>query len=207
MKSNVELDELKDRFYSEIESYYPDWEVIARTNQNPDKFSYEEAYQNKVKAFCNAMKKIRESKHLKAEEFGERLGYTRQYIYKIENEDIKTIPLHKFNLIKEVFGVSPAFLLGLIEKEEIMPSKTKCYFWEHPKSVYKDIEKSLIEEEKDLITPMEIWGPSLDELFETVSDKIKDNYELLYALSKIYKMNNQKRKFIIDTIVNYSKLP
>lgn len=197
-------DMLKNQFYLEMDSYTPNWKVIAETNQHPDDCTDEKAYAKKRESFCKAMKHIRAQRGLKAGEMGSRLNYSRQYVYEIENNQIQLIPTHKFDVIGEVFGVSPAYLLGLTDKEDEFPDKTQCYFWEHPQNKYTALKEDLIRD--SLKNPMSFFGPAPDELMRVVTEKLTADYELLYALSKIYKTNSDKRDYILNMIKSYSQL-
>ncbi len=194
---------LKKLFSMKMVSYSPDWKKITETNQFPGSDD-EEAYAKKLTAFCEAIRQIRKVRNLSVEEMGARLNYSRQYIYEIEKNKIKLIPTHKFDTIQEIFGISPAYLLGLIEKEEEVPDRTQCYFWEYPSSEFDGIKEELIK--NSLTNPMCFSGPPSNELPDDVTTMLVRDYELLYALLKICKTNSEKRNFIFDVVKNYAKL-
>ena len=61
---------------------------------------------------ANNLKKLRKEKRLTLEEIATALGTSRQTIYKYENGIISNIPTEKIELLAELFGVTPARLMG-----------------------------------------------------------------------------------------------
>lgn len=197
-------DQLRERFHKAIEEYRPNWETIAKTNQSLDNLSEYAAYSEKVEAFCTAIQHIRKMNNLSVEQMGERLGYSRQYVYKIEKKQIKGIPFDKIDFISEVFSVSPAYLLGLIEKEDEFPDPTAYYFWEYPNNPYIEIKDELIKQ--SLTSPMYTFGNPKEQLLSFVSNELINDYTLLYSLKKIFQSDPLKKNFVIESIKKFAEL-
>ena len=88
------------------------------------------------------IKELRLAKKLSQEEVAERIGVTKQAVYKYENEIVTNIPLEKVEQLAALFGVSPAEIMGWDE-----PSKTSVDD--------DDIKFALFGGEKDI--PEEVW--------------------------------------------------
>lgn len=62
------------------------------------------------------IKDLRESSKLTQTELAEKIGTTKQNIYKYENGIITNIPSDKIELIAKLFDVSPSYIMGWTEK-------------------------------------------------------------------------------------------
>ena len=67
------------------------------------------------------IKLLRESNKLTQTDLAEKVGTTKQNIYKYENGIITNIPSDKIELIAAILGVSPAYLMGWDEQKENAP--------------------------------------------------------------------------------------
>lgn len=64
------------------------------------------------------IKSLRESKKITQTELAEKLGTTKQNIYKYENGIITNIPSDKIELIAKCFNVSPGYIMGWEEEND-----------------------------------------------------------------------------------------
>lgn len=64
------------------------------------------------------IKLLREDKKITQSELAERIGTTKQNIYKYENGIITNIPSDKIEAIAYVLGVSPIYIMGWGEQKE-----------------------------------------------------------------------------------------
>lgn len=62
------------------------------------------------------IKELRETNKLTQTELAEKIGTTKQNIYKYENGIITNIPSDKIELIAKLFDVSPSYIMGWTEK-------------------------------------------------------------------------------------------
>lgn len=65
------------------------------------------------------IKKLREQNGMTLEELGEKLGVSKQTVGKYEAGIISNIPSDKIEAMAEAFGVSPSYIMGWKDKEEI----------------------------------------------------------------------------------------
>ena len=108
------------------------------------------------------IKKIREEKGLTQTELAERIGTTKQNIYKYENGIITNIPSDKIELLAKVFEVSPAFLMG----------------WE------EDWDKAAAEFEKESQNDAKMLMNYLSKLFDD-AESVRIAYELIISLARL----------------------
>ena len=71
------------------------------------------------------IKAYRESLNLTQSDLAKRLGTTKQTIFKYENEIITNIPSDKIETLANLFGISPAVLMGWENAEPIRSKPTK----------------------------------------------------------------------------------
>ena len=64
------------------------------------------------------IKMLRERDNISQVELAERIGETKQTIYKYENDIVKEIPSEKIESIAKIFDVSPAFIMGWEENRK-----------------------------------------------------------------------------------------
>lgn len=62
------------------------------------------------------IKALRESNKMTQTDLAERIGTTKQNVYKYENGIITNIPSDKIEQIAKLFDVSPAYIMGWTEK-------------------------------------------------------------------------------------------
>lgn len=62
--------------------------------------------------------------HLSQEEVAKAIGSTKQAIYKYENGIVTNIPMDKIEIMANIFGVTPAYLMGW-SKEQTSPTEPK----------------------------------------------------------------------------------
>lgn len=67
------------------------------------------------------IKCLRQGLGLTQEELGDKLGVTKQAVYKYEKDSVRNIPLDKIDLMAKIFNVSPSYLMGW--KEQQVPRK------------------------------------------------------------------------------------
>ena len=67
----------------------------------------------------NKIKELRELNNLSKTELGDLLNVTMETIYKYENNIIKNIPLDNIIKLAEIFRISPSYLLGWNDSENI----------------------------------------------------------------------------------------
>ena len=65
------------------------------------------------------IKSLRESKRITQTELAEKLGTTKQNIYKYENGIITNIPSDKIELMAKCFEVSPGYIMGWEDENEL----------------------------------------------------------------------------------------
>jgi repressor LexA len=63
------------------------------------------------------IKALRESYKMTQTDLAERIGTTKQNVYKYENGIITNIPSDKIEQIAKLFDVSPAYIMGWTEKK------------------------------------------------------------------------------------------
>lgn len=72
------------------------------------------------------IKYLRKEKQLSQENLAELLKSTKQAIYKYENSIVTNIPIDKIKLLSNIFGVSPAYLMGwedISKRRLLMPNE------------------------------------------------------------------------------------
>lgn len=191
---NDEKTELIKKFQQEIHSYTPDWAKIIRTNQTDENLSIYEILDRKTEAFRKRMREMRVSRGMKQQDIAIRMGCSKQYISKIEN-NITNIPIERLEEISDIFGISIAYLIGLTDDEVHIPGVEEIYFWEYPQSKYEVIKSEVIE--KRLINPLQFVGSEKDKLEEKVLNNLKNHYDLLCLMDEILHYENEKKvKFI-----------
>lgn len=72
------------------------------------------------------LKTLRLDRGLTQDEVGQRVLVSKQTLYKYENDIVTNIPADKIEMLAEVYGVTPAYIMGwkdapLIAAEEIAP--------------------------------------------------------------------------------------
>lgn len=117
------------------------------------------------------IKELREQRKMTQEQLADKLGTSKQTIFKYENDIITNIPSDKVELLAEIFKVSPAYIMGWNEPEEnnnfiinldLLDGKRR-EFAENIKSIY-------------------LSGVADDETFEVISKIIMNDWEFLQAL-------------------------
>ena len=203
--SESEKRSLINKFREEVAGYIPDYGKIATTNQFPDKYSDSDMDEKKRDDFSKAMKSIRKFVGLTQSEMGERLDCSKQKISKIEKNDFIIIPDGgALERIAELFSVSVAYLLGLVDDSACEPSKEEYYFWEHPGCIYESIKEDVISER--LINPIATFGPGKKELLDYTMGELSQDYELLEAVAAILKAKGLKRKKAVENIKSLKKI-
>lgn len=64
------------------------------------------------------IKDLRIKKNLSQEDVAKSIGSTKQAIYKYETGIVTNIPIDKISMLADLFGVSPAYLMGWDSKAE-----------------------------------------------------------------------------------------
>ena len=192
--------ELIDSFTEVLRDYNPDWVKIASINQHPKELSDEDARKKKVESFGRAIKEIRERRGLSMQQMGKRLSCTRQYVFKIETAGVSKLPIDKLERIAYTFGISPAFLIGLIDDETYMPDKIEYYFWENPDSEYLIIKDEI--GSKPLINPVAFFGTPKTRLVTRIHEELKKelDYDFVVALDRIMSSEPKKRNAAFNLI-------
>ncbi len=67
------------------------------------------------------IKALRTEKGLTQPELAKKINTTKQAIFKYENGIVTNIPSDKIEKLAELFGVSPAYLMGWEEKKSALP--------------------------------------------------------------------------------------
>ena len=70
------------------------------------------------------IKYLREKNNLSQEELGNRIGTTKQTIFKYEKNITTNIPMDKIEEMAKVFGVSPGYVMGWVDSSENLNSPT-----------------------------------------------------------------------------------
>lgn len=190
MENNNEL--LIEEFKDEMIRYDPNWNVIV------------DLYNVSTEKFGERLKELRKSRGFTQEYVGEKLSYTKQSINKIEKGKNKKIPVDKLNFISNLFSISVAYLLGLIDDDSVHIDKSEYYFWEHPNNKYVEVRDHVVQ--KRLTYPMATWGSPTERMLDAVTDELKNDYELLTALYNIFKTEKAKRKQIRGIIKAVEKI-
>ena len=185
----TDKEELKNQFLTEIEWYQPDWKKIAKRYETDPKA---------VEHFCKALKGIKESRGVSLRDMGEKLSYSGEYVSKIIKGKIKKIPLDKLDIIFDCYGVSPAYMIGLINEEEKIPDETEAYFWEYPDSEYLPVKDEVVH--KAYINPMISHGAPINHIANEVFPKLLKEYDLMLSLQRILRSNSKNKKLIIELI-------
>ena len=100
------------------------------------------------------IKVLREKFGLTQEELAEKLGTTKQTIFKYETNVITNIPSDKIEKMAELFGVSPAYLMGWDEDQT--SGQNEGYYFddeaaELAQEIYEDPElRVLLKAKRDL---------------------------------------------------------
>ena len=103
------------------------------------------------------IKNLRIQNKMTLEEVGERIGVSKQTLYKYENNIITNIPSHKIEGLAQIFNVSPALIMGWNDMS---------------KEYYKDPEVSeYAQAVKD--------NPNLRILFDASKDMSKDDIDFV----------------------------
>ena len=200
MTESKEKVELIALFKEALRNYNPDWRKIATTNQFPEKLSDEEDRKKKAKSFGQAIKEIRSRRELSLQQMSERLSCSRQYVYKIETVGVSKLPIDKLESIANTFGISPAFLIGLIDDETYMPDNAEYYFWENPDSEYLTIKDEM--KLRPLTNPIAFFGTPKARLIARIYEELKKdiNYDFVVALDKILLSEPKKRNAAFNLI-------
>lgn len=216
--TGAEREKMLYEFWDTMQKYRPNWQNLINNRIALDKYKpkgtkpeEKEAYKM-CKAFSERMKKIRFASGLTMEEMGERIEYSRQYISKIEKNEINSIPIKKLDLISYLFSTSVAYLLGLIDDSETdgysteVVSKEEYYFFEYPEEHYFDPIKDGVIPPRRGFSPMMTFGPSVDEIKKDICDKMGDDYELMFALREILSSSRGRRDKAIKLIKDIHNL-
>ena len=73
----------------------------------------------KYKTRGEAIRELRKAAGLSQEELARKLDTTKQTIYKYENGIVTNIPSDKIELMSQIFGVSPAVIMGWDDQPEL----------------------------------------------------------------------------------------
>jgi transcriptional regulator with XRE-family HTH domain len=74
-----------------------------------------------------AIKALRKAAGLSQEELADKLGTTKQTIYKYEAGIVTNIPSDKIELMSQIFGVSPAVIMGW-DEDEAIENRDETYY-------------------------------------------------------------------------------
>ena len=73
----------------------------------------------------NKLKTLRENKKLTLDEVAQKVGTTRQTLFKYENGIVTNIPSNKIEELARFYGVSPAYLMGWKDDKYIQDNSTQ----------------------------------------------------------------------------------
>ena len=120
-----------------------------------------------------AIKALRKAAGLSQEELADKLGTTKQTIYKYEAGIVTNIPSDKIELMSQIFGVSPAVIMGW-DEDETIENRDDMY--------YLDPEAAEMANEL-------FHRPEMRILFDASRKLTKEDIEMVTAL--IQKMNGE----------------
>ena len=87
------------------------------------------------------IKECRELLKMTQESLANKIGTTKQTIYKYENDIITNIPPDKVELLAKALAISPAYLMGWIDNDAEKGGGMKDY--KEFKSIHVDLEKGI----------------------------------------------------------------
>ena len=125
------------------------------------------------------IKELRESNHLTQTELAEKLGTTKQTIYKYENGIITNIPSDKIEIMAKLFDVSPMYIMCWEDKPTFPPLRKQAGL----KGARLATKKVVLDESKD--EPIAIkatraeWTEILNRLTDENRQKLQDYAEFL----------------------------
>lgn len=124
------------------------------------------------------IKKLRQTNHFTLDEIADKLGTSRQTIFKYENNIITNIPSDKIEQLALIFNVSPAYIMGWETKEKEKSDNQSC-IWKNVK--YLRENKNISIEELAKRSNLSI------ELINSIENNTKiPSYEILIKLSKVF---------------------
>ena len=124
-----------------IDVYNPDLREIITAGQFGEENEHD-AERYKIDKFGEKMKYFRKKVfNLSLRKFGNMCTLSHQYISDIEHGRIKTLPVDKLEFIADKLSTSTAYLMGLTKNRFYVPTKVDLYFWQFPKSPYREIEE------------------------------------------------------------------
>ena len=120
-----------------------------------------------------AIKALRKAAGLSQEELADKLGTTKQTIYKYEAGIVTNIPSDKIELMSQIFGVSPAVIMGW-DEDETIENRDETYY----------LNPEAAEMANELF-----HRPEMRVLFDASRKLTKEDIEMVTAL--IQKMNGE----------------
>lgn len=126
------------------------------------------------------IKKLRLKYNYTLDEIADKLGTSRQTIFKYENNIVTNIPSDKIEQLALIFNVSPAYIMGWDEKKKKEQNNTRSRIWENVKSAR---ENNNISQEQ----LAELANMSLDLIKEIEENKKIPDYETIVKLAEILK--------------------
>lgn len=112
------------------------------------------------------IRQLRENSKLTQTELAQRIGTTKQNIYKYETGIITNIPSDRIEMIAQIFDVSPAYIMGW--DEENAPGSTESV---------DELLKSKETEKK--------WHEILNQLSQENRDRLQEQAELLLLKQQV----------------------
>ncbi len=193
LKNPTEEDLKLIEFSKLLDRYNPDFKKIVEANQFKKKNEHQ-AERYKIDTFCKIMKDFRKNVYkLSLRKFGNMCTLSHTYISDIEKGKIKSLPAEKLEFIADKFSTSAAYLIGLTNDRSYVPTKVDMYFWQFPKSPYREIEelaKHVLGEKArhrmitTFPTPAEKFKAEILSLIDNDPNLAETIYDLLSAPSK-----------------------
>jgi transcriptional regulator with XRE-family HTH domain len=198
--SENELDNLRYCFVSELKSYKPDYAKIAEKNQYKQ-FSDADEEERKRQAFAAGIRSIREEQGYTCEEMGKLLNVSRQRINEYEHGKFMNIPAEIIEKIGNIWGVSPAYMLGMVDQMGVIIPLQLYYFWEHPENTpYEPLRAEAEEYGWGYDDSVPRKGPTGFDLYSTLTEHIGKDYELGIMLYRLFELDEEAKHRKINAI-------
>lgn len=126
------------------------------------------------------IKKLRLNYNYTLDEIADKLGTSRQTIFKYENNIVTNIPSDKIEQLALIFNVSPAYIMGWDEKKKKEKNNKQSRIW---KNVKQARENNNISQEE----LAELANMSLNLIKEIEENKKIPDYETIVKLAEILK--------------------
>ena len=123
------------------------------------------------------IKKLRQRDNFTLDEIADKLGTSRQTIFKYENDIVTNIPSDKIEQLALIFNVTPAYIMGW-ENREKANGDSQSRIWKNVK-YFRESKNISVEE------LAECSGLSVDLINSIESNTKIPSYEVLVKLSKI----------------------